>query len=223
MIISFDGNVFAGKSTLIKALSQLLSMSVIGEQGDFLAPHAPKYTLIEHAQAVILQNSYLDAEEKRCSFATSDTDHLLDRSFISMAAHVSALAIMSGIDIREWFLAEFGRRLKTGKALVPDIFCFVRCAHDLIRKRAISDTARGTESLYYDERYLTAVDRFNEAWAARAGGIIIDMDTASHIGLVQTLIQQKKLSSQGPYSVKKICGFLRDILMQGNVTKRGGI
>jgi deoxyadenosine/deoxycytidine kinase len=223
MIISFDGNVFAGKSTLIRMLSPLFSMPIIGEHSDYLGSDAEKYDGTDLNSALLLQTCYLGAEEKRCAATKPGANYFLDRSFVSMAAHVSALMTLSGIDMREWFLNELEQRLLAGKVLVPDVFCFVRCGNDLIRKRALSNASRGTSPLYYEEKYLAFIDRFNEAWSARVQGVVIGTDGTPPIGLVQTLIQQKKLSSQGSCSVQKICEFLRDILMQDNATKTGGM
>ena len=214
MIISFDGNVFSGKTSLIEALFSLGKFNLIGEHSSFLNTDIFTHNVTASEMATLLQHNYLEAEARRRSYIKVDEVNLIDRSFVSMAAHISALNSVRGIDIREWFLKEFNERLRMGKILVPDIYCFVRCGYDTIVERVGLNNSRNTDPIYYEERYLKAIQDFNQAWSSRVGGTTIDTETVIPIRLAETLIQQIPVSSQGGLDTQKIQNYLIEIVMK---------
>lgn len=212
MIIAFDGNVFVGKTSLIEALSSLCSAIVVNEHGQFLDTNISTHVVTEKEMAIFLQSKYFDAEEKRCVCIEKKQINFLDRSFVSMAAHVFALNLVSGIDIREWFLQEIQKRIKLGKVIIPDLFCFVRCDHKIINKRIAEDNSRGTDSVYFSEKYFGAIESLNKAWSDKVGGLMVDTSAVLPIRLAETLIPQISTASQGVFSTQNINDFLREVL-----------
>lgn len=203
MIISFDGNVYAGKTTVINQISGDLGATSINEHGNFLEP-------CDFQNPWDLQLRYIEAEARRAKLKVADDIHLLDRSFVSMAAHVYAMYKIEKVDMRTRFLEEMSSRMMINQVLMPDFFCFVRCANDVIRARISADGVRGTDPLYYAEPYLEAIDAFNEAWIKKVDGIVIDTNTGVPIGLTQSLIDLIS-SSQNKHSTQKTLGFLREL------------
>jgi len=214
MIIAFDGNVFTGKTSLIEALSLLCVATKIDEPGYFLKSNISSHSVTSKEMAVSLQFKYLEAEKDRCVMLDMDGTNFLDRSFVSMAAHVFALYRIHGIDIRAWFLQEIQERIKSKNVVIPDAFCFIKCSHNLIRKRISENSSRNTDPLYYAENYLCAIDDFNNEWSTKAGGTIIDTGTLIPIRLAEILKKQVSVSNRGGLNTQHICDHLRDILMQ---------
>lgn len=83
------------------------------------------------------------------------------------------------------------------------------------------DPLRGTDYLYYEERYLTIVDHFNEVWSKHIGGVVIDTDVIAPIRLAQNLARQKYLSSLERRSNQQICDSLRDVFTHRGKQDRG--
>jgi len=220
MIIAFDGNVFTGKTSLIKALSVMTDSVVINEHSDFLDAEVLNHDITSREAAISLQLKYLDAEERRCNRLKPNKMNLVDRSFVSMAAHIFALNHIHGVDIREWFLQEIQERIESKKVMIPDVFCFVKCERNIIIKRVHENNSRNTASTYYAGEYLDAIEYFNQNWADRVGSLTIDTDTILPIGLAKTLIQRISVPCQGTFSTKQLYGYLRELLMQEYTTQR---
>lgn len=203
MIISFDGNVYAGKTTVINQISSDLGAKSISEHGIFLES-------CDFQDPWDLQLRYIEAEARRAKLKIADGIQLLDRSFVSMAAHVYAIYKIGKVDMRALFLEKMSSRMIINQVLIPDFFCFVRCSSDVIHARISMDNVRGTDPLYYTESYLEAIDAFNEAWIRKVDGIVIDTNTGVPIGLTRSLIDLIS-SSQNKRSTQKILGFLREL------------
>ena len=131
-----------------------------------------------------------------------------------MAAHVFALYQVHGIDIRIWFLQEIQKRMKSESVAIPDVFCYIKCSHGLIRKRISENRSRNTDPLYYVEEYLCAIDDFNSKWSIKINGIIVDTETTVPIRLAETLKKQVFVFNRDGLNTQHICDYLRDILMQ---------
>ena len=214
MILAFDGNVFTGKSTLIKALAPLLNASTVNEQGYFLELEngTSHHTVGVKENAIFLQLRYLDAEEKRLAHFDAEAMNLLDRSFVSMAAHVFALNYVNGIDIRNWFLRELEERISSCKVAIPTLFCFITCSHETIRARILKDNSRNTDTVYYSEKYLEAIDTFDRFWVGKTEGLTIDIESVVLLKLIENIKQRIALIDQREFSTKHICSLLRELL-----------
>jgi deoxyadenosine/deoxycytidine kinase len=214
MIVAFDGNVFSGKTSIIKELSSLCNSVYIDEQGAFMKTRVSNHGVSSRDQAISLQLKYLIAEEERCAYIQDDKVNLLDRSFVSMAAHVFALHNIHSIDIREWFLQEIQRRMESGLVIIPDVFCFVRCGHDVISRRIAENKSKDTDCVYYSDKYLCAIDGFNNKWIAKSGGTAVDTDSVFPIGLAQKLKGLVNVPGKRKLNTQQICDYLRDILLR---------
>ncbi len=214
MIIAFDGNIFVGKTSLIEEFLLLCVATKIEEHSLFLKSDIPSHSVTSRATAISLQLKYLEAERDRCAILDIDRTNFLDRSFISMAAHVFALYRVHGIDIRKWFLQEMQERINLKRVIIPDVFCYIKCSHGLIRKRISKNRSRNPDSLYYVEDYLCAVDDFNSKWSTKINGIVVDTETIAPIRLVESLKKQIFVSNRVELNTQHICVYLRDILMQ---------
>lgn len=131
-----------------------------------------------------------------------------------MAAHVFALYQVHRIDIRMWFLQEIYKRMKSESVAIPDVFCYIKCSHGLIRKRILENCSRNTDPLYYVEEYLCAIDDFNINWSTKVNSIIVDTETVAPIRLAKNLKKQIFVSNREKLNTQHICVYLRDILMQ---------
>ncbi len=213
MIISFDGNVFSGKTSLIKALSELSFGEKIDEQGAFLKNDIPSHVFSEKEIAISAQLNYLQAEEERMKHIDENKTCLLDRSFVSMAAHVYALYQVNNLDIRDWFLKEIEVRIYSGKVAIPDIFCFVTCDHEIIEKRASMNISRNTGNIYFNKRYLESIDRFNQKWIQMVEGVTIDTSVILPVQLAETFISKMAFLHKEKPSIKQIHSFLQDLIL----------
>ncbi len=214
MILSFDGNVGVGKTTLIQALTIKSDFIAMDEHSAFLIPSPLHHEMSTRENARLLQSAYLEAEAERAGLMESEHDVLVDRSFVSMAAHVYSLYILSKIDIREWFLAEMLKRMQDAKVIIPDVYCFVTCDHDIIKARCRRDTCKGTDPLYYNDNYLKIIEKFNKEWSTKINGITLDTGSSEPIKLAEALIQQETLLRQGKHSVLYLNDCLRELLMR---------
>jgi len=210
MIIAFDGNVFTGKTSLIEKLHQVEKSSVIPEHSHFLVDIATG------KDAWDIQKKYLDVERHRCEYLSNISSEkliLLDRSFVSMAAHVAALNVSRGIDIRSRFLRELVRDIRSGEVIIPGIFLFIRCDYGIIKARALKDFVKNTDPFYYEQKYLEVVDNFNGRWQERFPGLIIDTDASQSVQLGQlALIKEWAVSGASGYAMNDVCRHLGELL-----------
>jgi deoxyadenosine/deoxycytidine kinase len=212
MIAAFDGNVFTGKTSLIGAVHSLLDSNIIGEQGSFLTPNVNFLEPNTMENACYLQRAYLRAEERRAPLAIKGVLNLLDRSFVSMAAHVSALKAARSIDIQDWFFDELVKLMSADKIIVPDVFCFVRCDFDLANSRARNDRSRNTGRLYLEKTYFHAVEDFNSAWSKKFPSVMVDTSKVLPIRLAEGILDEMpRAVAKDDASTKQICEFLLEI------------
>lgn len=216
MIISFDGNVFVGKTSLIQALSTVADFNVIDEQGDFINTSNLVDTDNKTDVARALQSRYIEAEVRRHPFLRNDKNNIVDRSFVSMAGHVYAINAVFNIDIRQWFLDEMINLLIKDVVIIPDVYCFLKCNHETIVERVNKDKIKITGPTYYNRNYLEAIDHFNRFWSDRMGGLTVDTNSVEPVELAKNLIQQRRIFVQGKYSTQHICDCLRDAFAQGS-------
>lgn len=156
MIIAVEGNVYVGKTTLVHQLSRVLGLTAVAEQTSYLA-EPPRQDLSwseEHRR-------YVMAEKKRAESVSGS--QVLDRSFLSLAAHATILYRLGKADIRDEFLEDLRRLQAEGRILVPDRLIWVRCPHGLAIRRHRRDASRGTSPLFLEKRYY----RLHNQWFQR--------------------------------------------------------
>lgn len=110
-------------------------------------------------------DSISEGYEKTHGFVVSDKINLLDRSFISLFAHVWTV-YKRGIDIREETLREFVLLLKADKIIIPTFFINVECSYALAKERFIDDkkslSHKNTAKYLINEDYFRSVQQFNK-------------------------------------------------------------
>lgn len=156
-IISFDGNVYTGKTTLIYKIKGKLNANVVKEHSAFI--DEKEYA---HKGAWQLQKAYLKAEEKRLICLSDSEINLLDRSIVSQAAHVYACYHLNIIDLRREFISYISKN--TEKIIIPNLYIHIKCPYGAAKKRFLirenSNEKKDTASLLIDKTYFYLIDKF---------------------------------------------------------------
>lgn len=163
MIIAFDGNVFAGKTTLIKSLADRIACRCLAEQTFFIdqIKKGKKYQ-----SAFKRHLEYLQVDGLRIKMMGRGLN-LLDRSFVSLSAHVYALFYSSGVDLRARHLKVLRWLLNKKKIIIPDLYVFVPCSRKTALTRFTAERrhgGRGTAEMFIEKKYFSAVEKFNLLW-----------------------------------------------------------
>ncbi len=163
MIIAFDGNVYTGKTALIRALSKKKDVTIIGEYSEYF--NEAKKQRKWGDDYLKIQLEYLKLDQKRELFLSNKKINLLDRSFISLFAHVWAI-YNAGVDIRKETLKGFTIFLKMDKIVIPTIYINVYCPFDTAKKRFLRNkrfgTPKNTADYLIEKEYFDSIKIFNE-------------------------------------------------------------
>ena len=163
MIIAFDGNVYTGKTTLIKALSKKIHANIVSEYSEYF--NEAKKQSKKRMDHLKIQLEYLKLDQKRRTSLSSKQMNLLDRSFISLFAHVWA-TYNAGIDIRRETLKEFAIFLKRNKIIIPTIYVDVYSPLDIVKERLSQNKKlrilKNTADYLIEEDYFNSIQIFNE-------------------------------------------------------------
>lgn len=156
MIIALDGNVYTGKTTITEK-AKTTGAIVIAE-----------YEPIQKVgDLVTTQRKYLEQEIRRMSLLRHITARriLMDRSVLSLAAHVWALFALNRADIREEFFRCVLRFYRNFDIIIPDFFIHLWVPWALTYHRYIagesSVTAKGTPIELVTFDYCTAINEFH--------------------------------------------------------------
>lgn len=172
MVVSFDGNVYTGKTTLIRFLSDKYGYTSIDEHSLFIdgIPQRGFYKN-EYLDA---QDRYLSVDTYRKNFLQTDIN-LLDRSFVSVSAHVYALYELGLADIRGTYMDLFKKKIE--EIIFPDAFVWVRCGYDTSRARCLSvNNRKKTEDIYLSSEYFESIEKFNANWALAVRSCVINTE-----------------------------------------------
>lgn len=173
MIISFDGNAYTGKTTLIRVLSDRYGYNAINEHSFFLNDVKKKFCYDNSYLNTQLQ--YLGVDKYRRKFINKNIINLLDRSLVSMSAHVYALHDLGLTDIRKEYLNLLESRIE--EILIPDVFVMVSCKHSTSYVRCLEvNNEKQTENMYLSEKYFESITKFNTNWIAMVGGHTISTE-----------------------------------------------
>jgi len=153
LIISFDGNTYLGKTQIILKLKDAFNAAVIEEYDTDLHVLEGK----DHEQKQLYYFS-LERERLHDLSRIANSLCLLDRSFLSVAAHSFAV---SRIERRAYFsetLEEVGKSLLSQTVIVPD-FCFFLVQNDAGFEYQ-DFHSKGGEDILYSQRYRYCIDEF---------------------------------------------------------------
>lgn len=172
IVISFDGNVYTGKTTLIRFLSDKYGYASVDEHSLFI-DGVP--------QRSFHKNEYLDTQERYLSVDTYRKTslqadiNLLDRSFVSVSAHVYALYELGLADIRGAYIGLFKKKIE--EIIFPDAFVWVHCGYDTSRTRCLRvNNKKKTEDIYLSNKYFDSIERFNANWVLSVNGYVINTE-----------------------------------------------
>ena len=174
VIISFDGNVYSGKSTLINLVSE--GNNVIGEHSQYF--NERDFLLKDQ---LIIQRKYLEIDALRINELVEGIN-LLDRSLISLAAHVWAIQNIGGKDIRKEFIKDIFIEQKN-KPIIPHVFVFVKCSRETTLRRFKDNentvNSKGTLPYLLSYDYFRLINIFLKRISKKINTIIIDTENLS--------------------------------------------
>lgn len=174
MIISLDGNVFVGKTTLCNILSKKNSCNIISEYSDFLRKtdkSLQKFNFLEHEK-------YLEIDIIRKKYLKNGIN-FLDRSFVSLSAHIYAVYKIGIADFREKHINLLNKLLNNGEIIIPNYYIFVTCNYNCVKKRFILENEiynkKKTPEFFINKDYFLAINEFNNLWQGNIkNGLIIN-------------------------------------------------
>jgi len=206
MIISFDGNVFTGKTSVIKKLSERCDFNYIPEHSDFLDKII--YEKISDNHSINEQLRYIKIDSLRQGLIAKSVN-LLDRSFLSMSAHVYALLETGKMDIRKWYIDKLQEYLDSGKIIIPDKYVYATCDYGVIKRRFDNDTAKGTNDIYVEKEYFNSIDKFNKIVLKKLPSFNVDTEVDVDYSRIVDFISKE----QGKVRKDDIAKILIDIMM----------
>lgn len=156
-MISFDGNVFTGKTHIAQCLAYSHCWQYIGEHVDYLfnarrkAPQK-EFTWNKHAE-------YCATEKDRTAQAAAPTV-VLDRSFLSLSAHVYCLFKTQKTDLRMQYVDFLKTSLAKKQLLVPNSIVHLHCSRSQGLVRWQQGKQKKTPELFLQQRYWDANNTF---------------------------------------------------------------
>jgi len=184
MIIAFDGNVFAGKTTIINEFHKTSGWNYIDEYSDFITDNQisdPGNYFQEHVR-------YLEVDRERIKKLVSGVN-LLDRSFVSLCAHVYAAYKCGWFDIRDEHINTLFGLIKNNNIIIPNFFIFIDCIYSVAKKRyekePIDSNQKQTPEKFLDSNYYKFVREFNLLWQGN-----IDCGFISASPIMKTMISK---------------------------------
>ncbi|MFH1589020.1 MAG: deoxynucleoside kinase [archaeon] len=204
MIISFEGNVYSGKTTLISELKKLDKFIIIPEYSYFF-----KENDFQNLDAWSLQKKYMETDIQRVILLENGEKSLVDRSILSQAAHVWASYKLNIVDIRKEFLEKLSAMIKQNRIIIPDLFITVKCSHDLIKKRyklgENSKQKKQTNPLLIKKEYLIQIEYFLKKISSKIPSETIDTTELNEMTSTRILFQKiREHSKSKKYDLFKI-------------------
>lgn len=196
MILALDGNVCTGKTTLQRMLVSF-GFKAMDEYCAFIN---------KIPDNCFPQQRYLFAESIRNSQLDFSQNTILDRSFISMCAHVWVQYRLGKEDLRASFLDDLCIKVSRKLVTLPDMFIHLRCSYQTLYARFLereqSSCALGTLHELVEPAYVSEIDLFNSAWA-RVSPVpcrTIDTDCSIEAINVQTIASFVKETKRSDYA-----------------------
>ncbi|HBL77060.1 MAG: hypothetical protein A2W90_19185 [Bacteroidetes bacterium GWF2_42_66] len=172
-VISIDGNVNAGKTSLLKAIvfmNNLLNIKYVPEHTDLLDPN-----IEESLSFIMLQEKYLNTELVKYDIINNSSADLflMDRSFISIFAHT--LATTSRISKERIFVVnKLCELIESKRIIIPNCFVFFDVKYEVcINRYNNNHKAKGTSLDLVDPIYFNFLQNFYREWVKLVGGHMI--------------------------------------------------
>lgn len=180
-IITFDGNVCTGKTSIISELAKRNGWKKIDEYSIFFNN---KKMLRSNKDYLINQKKYLLVDKIRKKSVSELNINLLDRSFVSTSAHVWALYRQGIVDIRKEYFNLLCELIDGKFIILPDVFVYVISDYNTIKKRCKNrqKTTTKNKKLYTGTKYYIEVDyvkyisEFNKRFNREKKSLIINTD-----------------------------------------------
>ncbi|MBU4369129.1 deoxynucleoside kinase [Patescibacteria group bacterium] len=189
MIIAFDGNVYTGKTTLIDNLIRYYSYNKISEYSNFFSEDKINKHKEEH---LIIQNKYLEIDVLRKKFINHNKINLLDRSFISLTAHIWTLYKIKIVDIRKEYLKKLFFLMDNNNIILPNLFVYVTCNYKSAKVRYKQNerisNAKKTLRYFIDFNYFHLIRLFNK----RCSLFIPSLEINTDKNLIMNIIKVNK-------------------------------
>jgi len=186
MIIAFDGGVYTGKTTLINSLIKHYDYYKISEYSNFFSES--KINRCKEGYLAI-QNKYLEIDVLRKKFINHNKINLLDRSFISLTAHVWALYKIKIVDIREEYLKKLFFLMDNNKIIFPNLFVHVTCNYKSAKARYKQNektlNAKKTLGYFIDLNYFNLIKLFNKRVSFFIPSLEINTDKGFIINIIK--------------------------------------
>jgi deoxyadenosine/deoxycytidine kinase len=215
MIIALDGNVFVGKTTLCNIFSKKNNYNVVLEYSDFINKTKNK----SFKQVSFLEHSkYLKLDNIRKKYLKNNIN-FVDRSFVSLSAHIYALYKNGIADFRREHINMFHQLLKNNYIIIPNCYVFVTCNYNCAKKRFLLekriDGKKGTPTFFINKGYFLAINEFNSLWQKNIkSGLIINTNHSAEknnqIGINNNFF--KKLTKKQIITITESIFFSNDIV-----------
>lgn len=174
MIISIDGNVNSGKTTM---LCNYIAHNI--DHAVYIPEHSDLLRLVTH-NGIHHQSPYLDTEALRAKMAEKSIADLVlvDRSFISIFAHTIATT-PNGHQDRQFITMQLSRMLLMGESIVPNHFIFLKCKYHLSLLRYIKCFKHKSIPLQLlSPIYQHRISEVYKYWIKEVGGIEISPNSS---------------------------------------------
>lgn len=175
ILISVDGNVNAGKTTLFKSLAD----SDTGNNTAYIGEHTDFLSLTSHAFVNTdgnPQDIYIATEfsRRRVVIQSPKSLFLLDRSFVSILAHTLATTFI-GSEQRCYVLNRLCVLIEDDAILVPDCFLFLDVERSIsVRRFEQNHREKGTGAELIGESYFSQIRAIYSSWIGLVGGLKLD-------------------------------------------------
>ena len=186
MTISFDGNVYTGKTTLINSLARIYPSSVIISEyrnnNEYLRTHC----------YIDGQLFFLKQEKQRINIMYNSKGNLffLDRSIFSILSHTYAIDKLNDSSNLIQVIEYVGKMVSKNEVILPDLIITIRNNRDVYT----DILNKGTQSIYFDNKYRGFIDEFFSILESAMSNayIINNNDTAIVLQLINNYSKDSK-------------------------------
>lgn len=182
LIVSIDGNVNTGKTTLASVMQERYSGFSV----------AKEYRIVEENDVLQRQILYMLQDEERIGRKKSDL--ILDRSIISLFGYAYWMFRENEIDIRKELYNEYIKSLENGKNAVPNRVIICRQTHELVKKEYCKNhVEKGTDAIYVSKQYYDMQEEFLNRFQDAIGDRVIEYNYSEQGNMMDLLDETKNV------------------------------